>query len=73
MALMSVYVIIYIFRFQCGPCRFKETYAITFLLYNKAASQKHTYGPTLWLANLMLDYWLEVSLHPEGPATDQLV
>jgi hypothetical protein len=20
----------------------------------------------------MLDYWLEVSLHPEGPATDQL-
>jgi hypothetical protein len=26
----------------------------------------------LWLADLMPDCWLEVSLHPEGPATGQL-
>jgi hypothetical protein len=26
----------------------------------------------LGLPYLMPDYWLEVSLHPEGPATDQL-
>jgi hypothetical protein len=26
----------------------------------------------LMLADLMPDYWLEVSLHPEGPATGQL-
>jgi hypothetical protein len=26
----------------------------------------------LWIADLMPDSWLEVSLHPEGPATYQL-
>jgi hypothetical protein len=26
----------------------------------------------LGLADLVPDYWLEVGLHPDGPATDQL-
>jgi hypothetical protein len=26
----------------------------------------------LGFAYFMLDYWLEVSLHPKGPATDQV-
>jgi hypothetical protein len=30
------------------------------------------YGLTLGFAYLMPDYWLEVSLHPEGPATGHL-
>jgi hypothetical protein len=34
--------------------------------------KKHGKGLVLGLAYLMLDCWLEVSLHPEGPATGQL-
>jgi hypothetical protein len=37
------------------------------MFFNQAASQKHRYG-----LMLMLDCWLVVSLHPEGPATGQL-
>jgi hypothetical protein len=35
-------------------------------------SQQHRYGLMLGLSNLMPYRWLEVSLHPEGPATGQL-
>jgi hypothetical protein len=34
--------------------------------------QQHRYGLMSGLAYLMSDCWLEVSLHPEGPATGQL-
>jgi hypothetical protein len=34
--------------------------------------QQHRWGLMLGLTDLMLDYWPEVSLHPEGPATSQL-
>jgi hypothetical protein len=34
--------------------------------------KKHIWGLVLGLAYLMSDCWLEVSLHPEGPATGQL-
>jgi hypothetical protein len=34
--------------------------------------QQHRYGLTLGFAYLMPDCWLEVSLHPDGPATGQL-
>jgi hypothetical protein len=34
--------------------------------------KKHRQGLVLWLAYLMPDCWLEVSLHPEGPAPGQL-
>jgi hypothetical protein len=34
--------------------------------------QLHRQGPMLGFACSVPDCWLEVSLHPEGPATDQL-
>jgi hypothetical protein len=37
-----------------------------------STKQQHRYGLKLWLANLMSNCWLEVSLHPEGPAAGQL-
>jgi hypothetical protein len=38
----------------------------------KSKTQQHIYGLMLGLAYLMPDCWLEVSLHPKGPATGQL-
>jgi hypothetical protein len=41
-------------------------------LVAKKKKQRHIQGLMLGLADLMPDCWLEVSLHPEGPATGQL-
>jgi hypothetical protein len=38
----------------------------------KERKKKAQIGLVLGLAYLMPDCWLEVSLHPEGPATGQL-
>jgi hypothetical protein len=35
-------------------------------------TQQHRYVIMLGVANVMPGCWLEVSLHPEGPATGQL-
>jgi hypothetical protein len=47
---------------------YKNKY-VDFFLSNKAAARQ---GLTLGFVYLMPDYWLEVSLHPEGTATGQL-
>jgi hypothetical protein len=40
--------------------------------FQRKRKKKHRQGLVLGLAYLMPNCWLEVSLHPEGPATGQL-
>jgi hypothetical protein len=46
--------------------------SVNVLIKKKQLKQQHRYGLILGFACLMPDCWLEVSLHPEGPATGHL-
>jgi hypothetical protein len=59
-------------RFGAYPNNMNITIIVIKIVKKNEKRKTKQYRLMLGLADLMPDCWLEVSLHPEGPATSQL-